>query len=552
MNGGTTDGGQHESGGQYADARAHTGPSGTGSGGTARTGGSNGARGTWAEIKGTFRDFWDTRPARPSEGRKIAGVAAALGNRYGVDPVLLRVVFVIGTFYGGAGLLFYLLGWATLPKSSDAPGNTAVRLAVLALITVVFVPASLAAFDMPGVFGLALGVLALYLLHRHFGGRLPARRPYGSAGPYGPSGTTTNVAPQPGMPPSGESEGSHSPVRPTHPPERSAEPPEAAGPTGYEPSRYGTAEPEQSPATASHGTGTHETPFSESRGSESTGVETTGVETERHTTVSSAATVPIDAPASSETTTRVESPPYGPPAPEPPRYSTEQFGRPPNQPPPTGWTSPTGEPRPPARGSTGNRGPRYSITLATLGITLLVGGFGIALGLAAVKIWALMLGVLGCGMLAGSFLRRGRWLILFAVPVALAAMLSTVLPERPWEGYTNAIEAPENATELASEYSGSLGNVTLHLENMRFPADKEVATDVALGMGTVTVHLPPETDARVTCASDMGRVDCLGNESSGRNLRITENDLGTDGPGGGSVRLNLMTETGSVEVVRGY
>ncbi|SFT81448.1 phage shock protein C (PspC) family protein [Actinopolyspora lacussalsi subsp. righensis] len=493
MNGGTTDGGgQYEGGGQHDDGRAATGPSGTGSGGTARTGGSNGARGTWAEIKGTFRDFWETRPTRPSEGRKIAGVAAALGNRYGVDPVLLRVVFVIGTFYGGAGLLFYLLGWATLPKSSDAPGNTAVRLAVLALITVVFVPVSLAAFDMPGVFGLALGVLALYLLHRHFGDRVPPGQSYGPGGQYGTGGTaTTDMAPQPGMSATGES-------------------------------------------------GTYETTVSGP----------TGAETERYAIGSSGTTASPESAAS-------EEPPYGPPvsgppAPEPPRYPTERFAQPPNQPPPTGWTPPANEPRPPEWGSAGSRGPRYSITLATLGIALLVGGFGIALGLAAVKIWALMLGVIGCGMLVGSFLRRGRWLILFAIPVVLAAMLSTVLPERPWEGYTNAIEAPENATELASEYSGSLGNVTLRLENMRFPADREVATDVALGMGTVTVHLPPETDARVTCASDLGRVDCLGNEHSGRDIRVTENDLGTDGPGGGSVRLNLMTETGSVEVIRGY
>ncbi|SFD63630.1 phage shock protein C (PspC) family protein [Actinopolyspora alba] len=511
MNGGTTDGGQYEGGGQYDDGRAPTGPSGTGSGGTARPGGSSGARGTWAEIKGTFRDFWDTRPPRPSEGRKVAGVAAALGNRYGVDPVLLRVVFVIGTFYGGAGLLFYLLGWATLPKSSDAPGNTAVRLAVLALLTVVFVPASLAAFDMPGVFGLALGILALYLLHRHFGDRVPAGRPYGaggqygSAGPHGTTGTaTTNVAPQPGMPVTGETTTYETAV---------------SEPTGAETERYATGP--AGPAAA---------------------------------TESSAA---AESAAATGTTARSEAPPYeppvsGPPAPEPPRYPTERFGQPPNQPPPSGWAPPTDEPRPPERGAAGGRGPRYSITLATLGVALLVGGFGIAFGLSAVAIWALMLGVIGCGMLVGSFLRRGRWLILFAVPVALAAMLSTVIPERPWADYTNLTVFPEQTTGLESEYSGSAGSIVLGLESMRFPADREVGTDVTLGMGTVTVYLPPETDARVTCASDLGRVDCLGDERSGRDIRVTENDLGTDGPGGGSVRLNLMVETGSVEVIRGY
>ncbi|MGH3629164.1 MAG: PspC domain-containing protein, partial [Sciscionella sp.] len=41
------------------------------------------------------REFITTRPRRPREGRKVAGVAAALGQRYAVDPVLIRIAFVI-------------------------------------------------------------------------------------------------------------------------------------------------------------------------------------------------------------------------------------------------------------------------------------------------------------------------------------------------------------------------------------------------------------------------------------------------------------------------
>ncbi|HVK21082.1 MAG TPA: PspC domain-containing protein [Actinokineospora sp.] len=70
-------------------------------------------------VEDTLKDFWATRPRRPRRGRKIAGVAAALGDRYGIDPVIVRVAFVVATFYGGAGILFYLLGWLMLAEQDD-------------------------------------------------------------------------------------------------------------------------------------------------------------------------------------------------------------------------------------------------------------------------------------------------------------------------------------------------------------------------------------------------------------------------------------------------
>ncbi|MBB4912086.1 PspC domain-containing protein [Actinophytocola algeriensis] len=65
------------------------------------------------------KDFWATRPRRPRRGRKIAGVSAGIANRYRIDPVLVRVGFVVATIYGGAGILFYLLGWLFLPEEDD-------------------------------------------------------------------------------------------------------------------------------------------------------------------------------------------------------------------------------------------------------------------------------------------------------------------------------------------------------------------------------------------------------------------------------------------------
>ncbi len=64
-------------------------------------------------------DWWNRRPYRSTNDRKIAGVAGGLGRAFGVDPVLIRVGFVIATIFGGFGLLLYVLGWLLLPADGD-------------------------------------------------------------------------------------------------------------------------------------------------------------------------------------------------------------------------------------------------------------------------------------------------------------------------------------------------------------------------------------------------------------------------------------------------
>src|ERR671930_769632 len=63
----------------------------------------------------------ESAPLRRDPARGIAGgVAAGLARRMGVDPLLVRIGFVIATIAGGWGALLYLLLWATLPPSEDA------------------------------------------------------------------------------------------------------------------------------------------------------------------------------------------------------------------------------------------------------------------------------------------------------------------------------------------------------------------------------------------------------------------------------------------------
>jgi phage shock protein PspC (stress-responsive transcriptional regulator) len=55
---------------------------------------------------------------RSESNRVIAGVAGAIGQRLGVDPTLVRLAFVLSAFFGGFGILTYVVLWIALPTGT--------------------------------------------------------------------------------------------------------------------------------------------------------------------------------------------------------------------------------------------------------------------------------------------------------------------------------------------------------------------------------------------------------------------------------------------------
>ena len=46
---------------------------------------------------------------------KIAGVCAGLGEYFDIDPVIVRLFFLFSVFFGGVGILAYLIMWILVP-----------------------------------------------------------------------------------------------------------------------------------------------------------------------------------------------------------------------------------------------------------------------------------------------------------------------------------------------------------------------------------------------------------------------------------------------------
>jgi phage shock protein C len=56
---------------------------------------------------------------RIRDGRIVAGVCAGLAAYFGIDPTLVRLAFVLLTFFGGLGILLYLGAWMVVPDEVE-------------------------------------------------------------------------------------------------------------------------------------------------------------------------------------------------------------------------------------------------------------------------------------------------------------------------------------------------------------------------------------------------------------------------------------------------
>lgn len=397
-------------------------------------------------VEHTVREIWATRPHRRADDRKIAGVAAAIGRRYAIDPVLVRVALVVAALFSGVGVLLYLLGWLLLPTEHDQAratgsvlwrGRGSMSAALMIVLVLFLMPATRAVFDgrPSGVLALAVAIGALVLLHR----------------------TRAALGELPGSPP-----------------------PAAARCAGTPPA--GTP-----------------------------------------------------SPAPNTTANAAEQP--APPAWDPLGVA------------PFAWDLP--EPSNPAP-TTPPRGTRSSVTPITLGLTLLTGGLAMALwpAISAAQIAALLLGVVGLGLLLGSFLQGGRGLILIAVPLALLTGVLQAIPVSDLE-IGNRYWDPTTTAQVQGHYGVALGNGRLDLTGLRLTNGQTVRTSVSVGIGETHVILPPNVGAQVSCQTQLGGVDCLGRPGRGHPNRATVTDTGSAGPVGGKIILDVRSVVGQVHVERG-
>jgi phage shock protein C len=57
---------------------------------------------------------------RSRTDRKLAGVCGGIGAYFEVDPVLIRLLWIVFTLAGGGGVVAYLIAWLIVPEEPAA------------------------------------------------------------------------------------------------------------------------------------------------------------------------------------------------------------------------------------------------------------------------------------------------------------------------------------------------------------------------------------------------------------------------------------------------
>lgn len=163
--------------------------------------GQTGPRVTGDEV----RDLGRLRRSRTD--RKVAGVAGGLARHLDIDPLVLRVAFVVLVFFGGAGLILYGACWLLVPEDGseraavhlDERSRTVALLIVGALAALALVGDSWGAFWFPWPIAV-VALVALWLLTRNSTPPSPPAGPYPVPPGYVPPHSAPPSADQPAQP----------------------------------------------------------------------------------------------------------------------------------------------------------------------------------------------------------------------------------------------------------------------------------------------------------------------------------------------------------------
>ena len=475
---------------------------------------------------------WLRRPRRSTGDRKIAGVAGGLGRAFGIDPILIRVAFVVLTIFGGFGGLLYVLGWLFLPSDGDevsaaeallgrgrssVPPALAVGLGVIAVISAF----SMFSWGLPFLPLAIGGVIVLAVMRKrgkfhHWGG--PGRDWSGPRNADWARRTDDQVRAW-----SEQAEQWADSFRSnTRNAARSGRSGRACGGRGWgqwgswgNPSSNQADSPFERPAF-------WDSPDSSTR-------------------------VDRPAPGSSSGVNMSKATPAPESAPESPIDDPMNLGTPPAWDPlgvaPFAWDLP--EPTPLATTPAPVNRSGGAIARVTLGATLLVGGLtaaGVFAGWWALT-WAqvagIALGVLGLGLLISALRGRGYSLIGPGVFLSLVTMALAVTGVSGTTGYGQTNLNPTQLSELSSNYVAQAGEFTLDLSAIpTVPKGQDRTVTIQVKAGHAEVTVPKTMNVTATCETKVGDARCLGTEIQGINKDATVNQSPSTDTG----RLNVIVK----------
>ncbi|HSK27032.1 MAG TPA: PspC domain-containing protein [Jiangellales bacterium] len=448
---------------------------------------------------GTTRVADDLRSLRRSRSdRVVAGVLGGLGRRLGVDPVILRVVTVVLALFGGAGILLYALGWLLVPEEGEdlsaldqalgrgRPGTDRTPAVLLAAFLGIVALVAAGGVLSGSWDGAALLVLSVV------GVVLLLRR-----------GGASGDLPQPRL--GGPAAG----FDPTHDTPGSP-------PAGYSPS-------------------------ADERGTEDPGAAWAAAATAPAPPASGAEPWQPQPAWQAQTWEQPawQQPGWEQPAWDQPGYEQQQ-----------NWDPAAAPARPAAPRPRSVLGP-VTVSLALLGagaLAVLDGPLGFDVPFAAYV--AAPLGVVGAGLLLGTWFGRSRGLVWLGLLLVLA-LVPAVAADRfgAWDAQDVTVQ-PTTVAELAGPHEYDAGRVLWDLTALELPEAGGATLTVDQGAGNLVVVVPRDADVTLDATVGVGELRAFDSVSGGFGREVSTTDTGPDGAGGGEIALELDLGAGQLEVRR--
>ncbi|QIS01789.1 PspC domain-containing protein [Nocardia brasiliensis] len=493
-----------------------------------------------------LQHMWRTRPVRLPRQGPIAGVAAGFGRRYNVDPVLVRVAFVVSAIFGGSGVVLYLLAWLLCSEegeqasaaeslvgkghSSQSQTKTIVLIVALAIAVSTMGPVGVG-LGGSGLISLALMLAGWWLLHL----RNPTAPPGTTSefsGLMTEGGITATGYPGAAFPPGAPRTAGAAYMPPT-----SVYTPYTKLPDAYvpEPPAAETTPPHRDSATAA-GSPNVESHSVEAPGAESPGAAphpaeqpTTIIGLEKTETPGEDGTVVLRKPVEpAEEIQDAEIVPDHTPA-----LHKDAPARPVDTGSPTGASRSAmlDRPTPPAWDPLGvaplawdlpeptpvrtvvappPKRPRSRLTPVVIGLAILAAAGAGALAASGVewmtpgRIAAVALAVVGLGLVLGAFLRRGYGLLVLTAPLAGFVLLASAIGPVEFDGTAmgDHLWTPASVDQLDAKYRINMGAGTLDLRQLNLTANRTVEINVR--MGDFQVLVPNGMTVRTSCDVAMG------------------------------------------------
>ncbi|MGH8982690.1 MAG: PspC domain-containing protein, partial [Acidimicrobiia bacterium] len=191
----------------------------------------------------------------------------------------------------------------------------------------------------------------------------------------------------------------------------------------------------------------------------------------------------------------------------------------------------------------------WSLALIGVGTLVLPDVAGAHIALAAYP--ALALGIVGLGLLVGTWYGRSRGLIALGLVLALGLGIGTIADVSQPGGWRVPVHhiAFTDVGQIRPAYDFGFGRAELDLSAVNFQ-ERTVRTRVDMGVGDLRIVLPENVDVVADVHVGVGESAVLGRYEDGDDVRTQLRDDGPDGSGGGRLELAVDHGLGRVEVHR--